>query len=68
MDHTVEVGDENVPPSTHSWTENSICVSPPGAVRSVLTDVNVSVNEIRNNSESAVSSIHHFLHVEKSLS
>ncbi|XP_046464575.1 transforming acidic coiled-coil-containing protein 2-like isoform X3 [Daphnia pulex] len=42
----MEVGDENLPPSTQTIikTESTICASPrsPGAVRSVLADVNTS--------------------------
>jgi hypothetical protein len=48
----MEVGDENLPPSNHSWTSPAAsCTNPSfspasaSSVRSVLSDVNVSATE-----------------------
>ena len=55
----MEIGDENLPPSSHSWTENSSCTSPRStvAVRSILGDVNTSVNEVKTSNNEVVSKI-----------
>ena len=52
----MEIGNENVAPSNHSWIGNSTSPRPPAAlIRSVLSDINPSVSENPKNMEPTVS-------------
>ena len=57
----MEVGDENLPPTTNSWTSPTVCASasfPPAStssVRSVLSDINVSLTETKCTQQELVS-------------